>query len=177
MKKFFKNPWIRIIIGGVIVGIILSLIEWLTEAEFLQSIWGIIKIAFAWFFAAKLKVWIVLIIMFIVFWITSIIRSKPINTSPDEHTPPWVDEYRQDIFEEMLWKWQWEFDYNAKIHKPVNFHPFCPECDCILVWSNLRYKCPKCKERYSEKENDRAAERMALLWLRIKEKYADKSEA
>jgi len=180
MKIFFKNPWVIVIGGGVIVLIIDSVFF---DTVILQSIWGIIKIAPTWFFALKIKVWIVLLIVVMVFWLSSIFwesrisHKKPSETLPDRNRPPWVDKYTSDIFEEVVWRWVWVSDILSNNYIPEKFIAFCPKCDCALVNDSLSgYDCSVCHTKYYMKKNDDSSRRRALIYHKIKNKsYPEKS--
>ena len=173
MIKFFKNPWVIGIGSSFVAAIILGIADKVFETTILKTISGGIKIAVTWFFALKLKVWIVLIIVLMVFWITAIIYSKATKDLPVSKAPPFVDEYTSDIFEEIRWRWQWYHDMFANKYKPEKFREYCPQCDTALVPKHFGgiLKCPNCQKSFRPQENDQCENRLALIERHVREEW------
>lgn len=147
-KKFWYNPW-TVAIGSLIIGSLL--LNWLTDwgkvlieycARLFLSLVDIITITI------PIPIWGVLIILF-VFWLLVKDRFNTyIQKEAQNITIPSFYKYRSDVFEDVLYKWNYERDYEGKF-SVIDITPFCPKDNCQLSrWND----CAICFRSFNIKD-------------------------
>ena len=167
IKKFVKNPWV-IGIGATISGsLIIQLVGWITGTELLKLplIWfiDILKDIHNFLNDDYILSLYMLIFIFIFGFVTCgiifllLIRIKILK---HETLPEWL-KYKEDKFKRVLYKWEFEKDYDGN-YIVTNIRPYCPKCKCLIV---ANY-CPKCDEDFFHKLIS-ITEVMALIYHKI----------
>ena len=116
-----------------------------------------------WFLVILPLIVIGVIILF--FWIISKFQNKIYSIDPLQTV---VRNYREDVFGDVLYRWDFIKDYSNK-YKLVNISHYCPQCICLLVYSG----CPICGGYFGSmiKSN---TEINALVWHNIEVKINTK---
>ncbi len=166
MPKFTRH-WLFQGLVLIILGVILDIIlKTKITALILGYMWIGIKTAACWIVTANLKVWIVLIIVAVVIWLSRIYWKSRLSPKKPEPLPtrPKHTEYDGDIFETILWKWKWKFDKESNLYVPSKFTAYCPKCTCQLVpHESGGYDCPNCRKIYPYRDRDQEDQRLALI--------------
>jgi hypothetical protein len=153
-KKFFNNDYIKGIIIGVVVILIVTVFPTIREA----AIKGI-----KWFFSTKIHfpIWLFLFLLPLLYFSVRWLRR---NTNKKKQPPPidhLFENYTSGIFYDKLYKWYWKKLTGGKLDiSPLL--PHCPECEVSLV----RSKCPSCNEQYRFEE-DEDAKVLALILAKV----------
>lgn len=143
------NPWL-IGIGSSVFGVLsIRIIDYLTGSIILPTIWNFIififnnvitfvNLEFHWKLYALISLFLSgpLIGLFVI-WIIS-----EIQDSKSAPTPEWLM-YRKDNFDGVIYKWDYEKDYNDK-YEVSNLTAYCSNCECQLV----DQRCPNCKSEF-----------------------------
>jgi len=148
-KIIFKNPWF-IGIGSSVLGVfVIRLIDFLTGSKILLTVWNLIKfiiITILSFFNREfhLKLYALILIFLsgpligiLLLWFIS-----KIQDTKKESLPPWL-QYKEDIFDGIIYKWNYEKSYNGK-YIINDIRAYCPNCKCQIVYE----KCPNCKSLF-----------------------------
>lgn len=168
-----KNPWIISTGSGILAVLGIRLIDFFVGTKILSSIWkGIVWIftTIGNFFTQKFEVTLLFLILLpvvvigvilLVLWIIS----KFQEANSDSTTPriPFLN-YTQDIFEGIMYRWEYEKLYSGK-YQITNISLYCPTCKCSIVYDS----CPVCKKYYGHNRVDNAQVE-ALIIHRIENK-------
>lgn len=147
MRKFLKNTWV-VNIGGFILGALaLRGIDKLFINDF---IWDWIKGVFssiAGFFSTEYSVKLYFLILLPILVIAAIIGIGLLFSAKKKikeiRYPDWA-EYTKDVFDNIQYRWQ--YDFRGMDSKIKNVTPYCNKCSCILVGNC----CPNCNESYND---------------------------
>lgn len=147
-KSIKQNPWI-IGTGTGILGVIgVRILDYFIGTNILGSIIKIIRSIFkaiGGFFLIKFEVslWFLILLPIVVvglivfiLWIISLIQT---DKNQILNTEPKFLDYRQDIFGNVLYRWEYLKDYSDK-YKILNISHYCPKCKCSIIYD----KCPIC---------------------------------
>ena len=149
MKKrnsFLSNPWV-IGIGSSLLAVLI--IDFVTGTTILPTIcnWiGIIITGIFKFLNHEFKwrlYWLILLflsgpaITVFILWII-----MKIQEGKEELLPDWL-KYKKDNFDGIIYKWDYEKDYEGK-YVIKRIFAYCPKCECQLV----NEICPNCKSSY-----------------------------
>jgi hypothetical protein len=157
MKKLLK--WIVGLISAIITSIFATgIINAFTNHSIFNSIWDEI----CKFFSLQIGIiWVILIIaaflalMFVEYlYLDELYQQKDI--SKKETIPKFVSEYKRDIFNGAIWKWDWRKNYygtwDLNLEETCNgwkltgLHQCCPKDGTPLnPYSN---QCPRCENTY-----------------------------
>ena len=102
-----------------------------------------------------LPVWaFILCILAIPAIVTLIAILTPKKKKPD----PSPYDYKKDIFDGIVWRWNYYFNKYENRMEIENLVPYCPKCDCQLKISRGGYlSCPNCgfeKDDFGKTETD-----------------------
>lgn len=167
------NSWIIGTGTGILAILGIRLIDFLFSTKILGTIWSIIISIFRTignFFALKFEVslWFlillpIIIIGLIIFVLWIISKYQEESTSQTQPQIPFLN-YTQDIFEGILYRWEYGKHYSGK-YQITNISHYCPNCKCSIVYGS----CPVCKSYYSGRIKD-DAQIDALIRYRIENK-------
>jgi hypothetical protein len=166
IKKFFKNVWIQIVLGGALASL---LFDWIKAVPILTSIkWVIGSILSV--LNIQLSLWFILLAVLIgvlVVWLV-------INISVSKILPKYVEEYRHDTFRSWIWKWDWEQNSSSKKWEITNLRPYCQYCNCVMAYNvtfmDTFVKCPSCGRPYSQRDRPELFEHKSEIELLIHNK-------
>lgn len=148
-NKFLSNPWSIGIGSSVLAVLIIRVIDFLTGTMILPTIWkwiGIIMMGIFNFLNHEFKwrlYWLILLFLsgpvigVFILWIIS-----KIQKGKEELLPDWL-KYKKDIFDGVIYKWDYEKRYDGK-YAIKRIIAYCPKCECQLV----NGECPNCKSSY-----------------------------
>ncbi len=150
VKKIFRSPWF---IGITVTAIGSVLAESFSKLKILTAILKLfinIKNLIFKFFSASISIplWIFILLLivgvvFVVLILLSLLGKK--------ESLPSVEDYTQDEFDGIVWRWRWHFNKYGKRYEIKNLAPFCLKCDCqlFLPYRNV-FKCPNCDIEYND---------------------------
>jgi len=146
IKPLFRNPYFITISCGLIVTII-SDIKF--EFNIFSWLWKQIKLAICFIikFDLTLKLWLLLLIGFLIWFIPFGYRKYYAHrkTKKKPERPGYVRNYTEDFFEPIFYKWKWAYDpYHHQTWVPVEITSYCKLCNCKIA----AYSCPVCKTSY-----------------------------
>lgn len=155
IKGILKNPWV-VGIGLLFIGSIVGAISGL---QVLSWMWKQIKFFFT--FSFPIKLWFfILIVLLLVFWIRIlyfVIKELRLRLpkESEQKIPDYVEEYTEETFEDVLYKWTWVESTNLKFpYTPYQIESFCPKCNCKLIDSFAGDYCSVCHQKYNVLRND-----------------------
>ena len=146
IKRFSKSPWTLALMPVLFGTMLTAIYDAIKDKPILSTLWGWIKTIWGWivaFLNFELKVWWVLIGISVIIAVLIII-SKLSNEK--ENTLPSFTSYKEDIFGEWKWSWDWHLNsYDKKWHVD-NLRAHCPKCDTPMFHDNsdIRFQCPRC---------------------------------
>jgi hypothetical protein len=134
------------IVGVLLLGVGSTfLADWFKSLSFLTTLKGVffwLWNGVIWLLNFEIKVWWLLIGIVVIAGIILFIVSIPKSSIEPEYL-----QYKQEVFEKWLWKWDWHF--NGSRYKVSNLHPCCPVCETPLIlqssgWHSISgYVCPR----------------------------------
>jgi len=152
IKKFFSNAWVKNVGGGALAVLLLRLVDWVFINDFF---WDKIKNFFGFTlefinttYSVKLY-WLILFPAAILLILYGYKRLKTKNNFPKtvniDIDPDWIS-YTKDVFENIQYRWGYEFDHSKKNYVIINVRAYCNQCNCQIVGNT----CPNCKSYYSD---------------------------
>jgi len=139
-KNFLNHPF-NIAVGSTVVGgIILSVVLYLWTnvfswlGSFSQNLYNLLIN----FLNLSTPVY-VLILAFVLYYMTKRIIKHLMKETPIEKKPNWLD-FKQNIYDGILYKWNYEI--NGNTYEIINLSLFCQNCECRLV--DTSGLCPNC---------------------------------
>jgi len=170
-KKFWGKPWI-IAIGGTAIGTIIASIFMKVNLFVEANKWffKLLKFLINLFtLTISIKVWALILLILsipIIIFILALIAPKKKETISSPY-----NEYIKDLFDGIVFRWNWEYNKFDKRYNIKRLTPFCPNCDCQLNVSDYgELYCPSCgfkKDRISKSKSDLEI----LIYNNLRKKY------
>jgi hypothetical protein len=156
MQMKFSKIWHDPVGSKVIAGIILAILGLVTyiKWEWVKGILG-----------QSLQVWFVCLLLAIILLIYFAIKQY-------RKAPPYVTEYKTDVFKEWRWTWDYEIDKKTKQYIPTNLQSFCPVDNYKLTKQKdgSFAKCPGCGVIYPKERFEKVVDITSLINKRLGEK-------
>lgn len=161
MKKNIINSPLGVGLGTTLFSFLLTLTnDYFKKTPFFTTVGNLVKkiISFTVFILNfKVKIWIILAIIILLFLIVFII-SKNSNEAKPEY--PSFYNYREDQLKGLKWSWSWS--ESTRGWGIRNLKPHCPKCDTPM---SVDYffssgKCPRCDYYASRVSSDDIIERI-----------------
>jgi hypothetical protein len=159
IKSILKNPWV-VGLGLIIIG---SFVDKIGDFQVLSWMWKQIKFFFTFSFPIKLWFFVLIVLLLVsvtlfLFFSFKEIKSllnKILPKEPEQKIPDYVEEYTEETFEDVLYKWTWVESTNLKFpYTPYQIESFCPKCNCKLIDSFAGDYCSVCHQKYNVLRND-----------------------
>ena len=160
-KSIINSPW-GVGLGTTLFGFLLTLTnDYFKKTPFLTTVGNLVKkiINFTVFILNfKVKIWIILAIIILLFLIVFIISKNSNETKPEY---PSFYNYREDQLKGFKWSWSWS--KSSEGWYVDNLKPHCPKCDTPM---EINYyssgECPRCDYYASEMSSVDKIERIIL---------------
>lgn len=141
---------IKIAIIGAAFGVIFTAIyDWIKAKPVLSTFLSLCKLLWENVFQFKLSVWQVFLVLFLFFVIKIVLKKfnkKKANDSFDENH--WL-KYKEDIFDGVKWKWDWQKNTVTGKTNIYDLRPLCPDCETQMdIKESGSYEfadCPRCE--------------------------------
>lgn len=154
-RKILHNPWL-IATGSAILSVIgVRLIDYVLGTTIISSILNFTKsvfVAVGNFLIMKFEVslWFlivlpIIVVGIIVFTLLIIFLIQDKNNTSSNQQPPFLA-YREDVFGEVLYRWEYFKNYTDK-YEISNISHYCPRCKCSIVYD----VCPVCHGSFYNK--------------------------
>jgi hypothetical protein len=146
MKKFLTGSVLGIIILGLSTNWIYDLLKTVPIIGFISKILNIVRVSVINFFMFSIPIWSIILIIAVMVIVIALI-----NSFNKEKPAPYLN-YREDVFKNWVWKWDYTIDGVI-----TNVTPYCPKCDVMLVTNNIgrrntssytEARCPNCEKEW-----------------------------
>jgi len=145
IKPLFRNPYFITISGSLLVTIFIDIV---TKFNIFSWLWKQIKlvICFIITFDLTLKLWLLLLIGFLIWYIPFSYRKYYAHrkTKKKIEKPDYVRNYTEDFFDPIFYKWKWVYDHAHREWVSVDITPYCKKCNFKIVGNY----CPVCNAYY-----------------------------
>lgn len=145
MAKKISSEY-KIAIFSALIGISFTAIyDFIKEKPILSTFWKFLKWIWVNIFEFQVSIWQILIALFIIILILFLIPDKK-NPTPD-----FLD-YTTDTFEDIIWRWKWQWISYRKEWNVKDLIPLCIKCGTATtleetISSHDYANCPRCNQR------------------------------
>ena len=142
-KNIINSPW-GVGLGTTLFSFLLTLTnDYFKKTPFLTTVGNLVKkiINFTVFILNfKVKIWIILAIIILLFLIVFIISKNSNETKPEY---PSFYNYREDQLKGFKWSWSWSKSSEGWYVNNLKLH--CPKCDTPMGRTTFfSIECPRC---------------------------------